>query len=78
MYVSSVRMAQAMAGVITELRSCAWCRGMLAGGEHILRTRFPEGTENEGLAGGAGPSRTQGRGSRGARRVEGESSSASD
>lgn len=91
MHVNSVRMADAMAGVRTECGLCVWCRGMLAssphvptsgtGGEAVGRLggeHFPEGIDNEGLACGAGPSRTHGRGWRGGRRVEGESSSDSD
>ena len=49
-----------------------------AGGDHMPRACFPEGIVNEGLAGGAGTSRAQGRGSRVGRRPNGESSSESE
>jgi hypothetical protein len=49
-----------------------------AGGDHMSRASFPEGIDNKGMAGGARPSRTQGRGSRGGRRLDGESSSESE
>lgn len=48
------------------------------GGDHIPSKGFPAGTENVDIAGGAGTSRSQGRGSKGGRHRVEESSSESD
>jgi hypothetical protein len=82
MHVSIVRMALAVLDVTTDCVNCSCTRGMLAApspGVTAAAHGISEGGPGGGQAAGAGgPSRTRGRGSRGGRGLEGESSSESE